>query len=117
MKLNELLEYCLNKEGAYVDFPFGSDYITVKIKNGSKSKIFAEIFTLNSELKFTFSTDELTADFLRNTNPDVIVKGWHCPPVQAKYKSTATVDDLPNDLLLQLVDISYEMAISKLGIK
>ena len=117
MTLNELLDYCLNKEGAYVDFPFGSDYITVKIKNGNKSKIFAEIFTLNDDLKFTFSTDEVTADFLRNTYPDNIVKGWHCPPVQAKYKSTAAVDNLANDILLHLVDISYERAVSKLGIK
>ena len=108
----ELLEYCLDKDGAYVDYPFGPDYITVKIRNGEKSNIFAEIFTLNNEWKLTFSTDEQTAQYLRATYPQ-ITKGWHCPPVQAKYKSTVSVNDLAYETLLQLIDTSYERAASK----
>lgn len=114
MEHNELLNYCLSKEGAYLDYPFGLDYVTVKVKNGSKSRIFAEIFMLNNELKLTFSTDEMTAQFLRSTYPKVIVNGWHCPPVQARYKSTATVGGLSNETLFSLIDTSYERAVSKL---
>lgn len=111
---NELLEYCLSKEGAYLDFPFGLDYITVKVKNSSKNRIFAEFFTLNNELKMTISTDEMTAQFLRLNYPQIVVKGWHCPPVQAKYKSTVTVNKISHEILLSLIDMSYERAILKL---
>lgn len=110
----ELLDYCLSKQGAYLDYPFGLDYITVKVKSNSKSRIFAEIFMLNNELKLTFSTDEMTAQFLRSTYPQVIVNGWHCPPVQAKYKSTVSINRVPNEILLSLIDISYDRAIFKL---
>ena len=110
----ELLDYCLSKEGAYLDYPFGLDYITVKVKNSSKNRIFAEIFMLNNELKLTFSTDEMTAQFLRATYPQVIVNGWHCPSVQAKYKSTVTVNGVSNEILFSLIDMSYDSAILKL---
>lgn len=110
----ELLDYCLSKEGAYLDYPFGFDYITVKIKSSSRSRIFAEIFMLNNELKLTFSTDEMTAHFLRSTYPQVINKGWHCPPVQAKYKSTVTVKGVSKEILLSLIDMSYDRAILRL---
>lgn len=88
----KILDYCLQKKGAYADYPFGTDYITVKVKNSRKNIIFAEIFVLDRELKLTFSTDENTAQRLRRDYATVIVRGWHCPPVQAKYKSTVAVD-------------------------
>ncbi|MDE6585204.1 MAG: MmcQ/YjbR family DNA-binding protein [Clostridia bacterium] len=123
MELNDLqlflkeagiLDYCLNKDGAYIDFPFGLDYITVKVKNGSKSRIFAEMFVLDCDFKLTFSTDETMAEVLRTAYPQIVCRGWHCPPVQAKYKSTVTMDKLPKETLLQLIDLSYERAVSKL---
>lgn len=114
MQNTEILDYCLSKAGAYIDYPFGFDYITVKIKSGAQSRIFAEIFALDNELKMTFSTDEITAQYLRSTYPQVVVKGWHCPPVQAKYKSTVAVNGVSNETLRRFVDTSYERAISKL---
>lgn len=110
----EILDYCLQKNGAYIDHPFGEDYITVKVKNSRKNVIFAELFVLCNELKLTFSTDEKTAQRLRSEYADIIVKGWHCPPVQAKYKSTVSVDGVPYEIIRQLVDMSYDRAISKL---
>ncbi|MDE7164146.1 MAG: MmcQ/YjbR family DNA-binding protein [Clostridiales bacterium] len=110
----EILDYCLQKNGAYVDYPFGADYITVKVKNSRKNVIFAEIFVLDRELKLTFSTDECTAQKLRSDYADIIVKGWHCPPVQAKYKSTVAVDGVSMETLQNLIDMSYDRAIFKL---
>lgn len=110
----EILDYCLQKDGAYIDYPFGADYITVKVKNARKNVIFAEIFVLDSELKLTFSTDEKTAQKLRREYSEIIVKGWHCPPVQAKYKSTVSVGGVSHETLQHLIDMSYDRAISKL---
>ncbi len=42
--------------------------------------------------------------------PDVIKRGWHCPPAQAKYKSTAYIDDVSDELLLKFADMSYDRA-------
>lgn len=110
----EILDYCLQKNGAYVDYPFGANYITVKVKNLQKNIIFAEIFVLDRELKLTFSTGEHTAQKLRSDYADIIVRGWHCPPVQAKYKSTVAVDGVSMETLQKLIDMSYDRAISKL---
>ena len=63
----------------------------------------------------TFSTDADTALALRAEYPDVIVKGWHCPPVQAKYKSTVFIADMTEDLLKSFVEMSYERAVLSLG--
>lgn len=112
----EIIKYCLEKRGAYLDFPFGEGYATVKIKTSPKRNgyVFAEIFELNGEEKFTFSTSAADAEFLRESLDGAVVRGWHCPPVQAKYKSTATVSGIGDDLLKQFADVSYERAYSKL---
>lgn len=116
MSTKELLEYCLAKDGAYLDYPFGEGYPVVKIKSNknAKSRIFAEFYMLNGREIFTFSTDADTALTLRMEFENDITRGWHCPPVQAQYKSTAYIDKLPDELLLQLADISYQRAIDKL---
>lgn len=117
MTKQQIIEYCLAKEGAYLDFPFaGEDYAVVKVKKteGGKSRIFAEVFTLNGADMLTFSTDENTALFLRENFPDIIIKGWHCPPVQAKYKSSVAIDLIQDEQLLQFLDTSYQRALSKL---
>ena len=117
MSTKELLQYCLEKKGAFIDYPFGNDYITIKIKSAKneKSRIFAEFYTLNGKEIFTFSTDSDTALTLRLEYPDSITKGWHCPPTQAKYKSTAVIADIPDELLKSLADKSYKRATDKLN--
>lgn len=117
MDKQTLLQYCLDKEFAYLDFPFkGEDYAVVKVKNSEngKNRIFAEIFTLKGEDSFTFSTDENTSLFLRETHPLTVLRGWHCPPAQAKYKSTVALKDFDGDTLKKFADISYNRALSKL---
>ena len=107
MNGEEIIKYCLEKRGAYLDFPFGEGYATVKIKTLPKRNgyVFAEIFELNGEERITFSTSAADAEFLRESLDGAVVRGWHCPPVQAKYKSTATVSGIGDDLLKQFADV------------
>ncbi len=58
MSTKELLQYCLEKKGVFIDYTFGNDYITIKTKSAKseKSRIFAEFYTLNGKEIFTFST-------------------------------------------------------------
>lgn len=116
MTKEELMEYCLNKAGAYEDRPFDPDYPVVKVRATpeSKGKIFAEIFTLRGEDKLTFSLNADDTLALREIFKDVIVKGWHCPPVQAVYKSTVNLNAIDDELLLKLVDNSYNYVVGKM---
>ena len=41
----ELIEYCLNKNGAYIDYPFGPDSEIIKVEK----KIFAQFFLIFSK--------------------------------------------------------------------
>ena len=113
MKANDLLNYCLEKDRAYLDFPFSEDYPVVKVGSLScnKARIFAEFYTLNGREIMTFSTDVDTALALRGEYPNIVVKGWHCPPIQAKYKSTVYIADMTDDLLKNFVDMSYKRAV------
>lgn len=56
MDSGQLISYCLQKQDAYEDFPFGDDYIVIKIKSEKKPKgvIFAEIF-ISTEKKNSLS--------------------------------------------------------------
>ena len=117
MDKQQLADYALAKEGAYLDFPFaGEEYAVVKVKkqDGGKSRIFAELFTLNGADMLTFSTDEETALFLRDNFMGIVVRGWHCPPAQAKYKSSVAIDAVDDEVLIQFIDTSYNRALSKL---
>jgi len=118
MTLKGICDYCLAKKGAYLDFPFSnnSDYAVVKVRltpNG-KARIFAEIFILNGRDALTFSCDADSASFIRSKRADVFVKGWHCPPAQAKYKTTAYLDKLQDIEIYELLDISYLWNLTKL---
>ena len=116
MCTKDLFEYCLAKEGAYIDHPCGDDYPVVKVKSkkSDKARIFAEFYTLDGREIFTFSTDADTALTLRMEFEGSITRGWHCPPIQAQYKSTAYIDSVPDELLLQLADMSYQRNLEKL---
>lgn len=42
MKTEEIISYCLKKNGAYIDHPFGPESTIIKVEK----KIFAQFFTL-----------------------------------------------------------------------
>lgn len=120
MNGRELAKYCLAKKGAYADFPFSDTaYLTVKIRTSERRNgcIFAEIFEKDGEEKFTFSTSAEDAEFIREQFGGAIVRGWHCPPVQAKYKSTATLSLVDDADIKKFADVSYARAVASLTSK
>lgn len=110
MQYSELLNYCLSKNGAYVDHPFGPDSDIIKVEG----KIFAQLFVLQGELTVTFNCDRMTGEFYRNLFPGVVVRGYHCPPVQQPYFNTLPVDDVPDEMIFEMADHSYITVVSKL---
>lgn len=46
--------------------------------------------------------------FYRRVYPNKVVRGYHCPLVQQPYWNTVYLDELPDDELLNMVDLAYE---------
>lgn len=115
MSGSELIGYCLEKAGAFKDFPFGNDCTVIKVRAGKFTRIFTQIFVHNGKPTATLNCDKMTGDFYRGLYPGIIVRGYHCPPVQQPYFNTFPLDgSVPDDFIKQMADHSYETVIGKL---
>ena len=112
-----LLDHCLAMPGAYLDFPFGPGVAVVKVKSPSQpaGRLFAQVFTLRGVPSATLSCDPVTAEEYRALYPGVVVRGYHCPPVQQPYFNTLPLSGgLPDDEILELADLAYDVVVAKL---
>ena len=110
MTYSELLNYCLSKKGAYIDHPFGPESDIIKVEG----KIFAQLFVLKGIETATLNCERMTGDFYRQMFPGIIVRGYHCPPVQQPYWNTVYLDRFPEEELPMMVDHAYEAVLGKL---
>ena len=111
MPHSSLLEYCLQKPGAYVDHPFGPDSTIVKVCG----KIFAQLFFLHGVPMMTVNYDAAVGEIFRHLYPDAVRRGYHCPPVQQPYFNTVDLSaGLPQEELLRMIDHSYARVVAKL---
>lgn len=111
MNHKEIATYCLTKTGAYQDDPFGPEVIIFKVRK----RIFAQLFYLKGEPMATFNCDRMTGEFYRAAYPDIVTRGYHCPPVQQPYFNTVKLDGtLPEDEIKNMIDLSYAAVVAKL---
>lgn len=111
MAPQDFIKYCLSKNGAYEDYPFGLDVTVIKVKG----KIFAQFFQLNNKDMATFNCDRLMGELYRNQYQGIVVRGWHCPPIQQPYFNTIPLDDsLADDVIKEMIDHSYNRVVSKM---
>ena len=117
MTHQEILDYCLGKQGAYLDYPFGPDVAVVKVKAPSQEKwrIFAQVFMLRGEPKATFNCTPDSAEFYRMVYRGSVVRGWHCPPIQQPHFNTVSLDGtVPDEEIRHMIDHAYEVVVAKL---
>lgn len=108
MLKDEIIEYCLNKNKAYIDYPFGDIPICFKVNK----KIFAELYPLDNDYKITLKCDAFLAELYRKQYPNDIVRGYHCPPMQAIYRNTVYINKTVDDkLIFEMIDHSYDEVI------
>ena len=100
MDYEEIKAYCLAKPHAAETYPFGDWPICYKV-NG---KIFAQLY----EDKITLKCTAFSGEAFRAAYPGVVVRGYHCPPVQQPYWNIVYLDDFPDDELLNMIDLAYE---------
>jgi predicted DNA-binding protein (MmcQ/YjbR family) len=117
MTHQEIIDYCLQKNGAYMDYPFDPICPVIKVKAPSqdKGRIFAQPFTLRGEPKLTLNCTSAAAEYYRNVYPGAVVRGWHCPPIQQPYFNTINLDDsVPDEEIILMIDHSYKNVVAKL---
>lgn len=106
MTTDQLVACCMKKPGSYEDRPFGEYPICMKVQG----KIFAQIYPDKITLKCTRFQGEL----FRQNYPGVVVRGYHCPPVQQPYWNTIDLEKFPEEELPYMIDLAFEAVISGL---
>jgi predicted DNA-binding protein (MmcQ/YjbR family) len=117
MTLTEIEKYCLTKNGAYLDWPFGPEFPVIKVKalSQEKGRIFAQPFILRGEPKVTLNCDMMMGDLYRTIYPGIVMRGYHCPPVQQPYFNTVNLDGtVPDDVLIEMIEHAYTVVVRKL---
>lgn len=109
MDLCEIKAYCLAKPKAYEDLPFGEVPVCYKVHG----KIFAQIYPDKITLKCTRFAGEL----FRQQYPGIVVRGYHCPPVQQPYWNTIYLDRFPEEELAYMIDLAFEAVVNSFSKK
>lgn len=111
METDNFIAYCLKKNGAYVDFPFGELPVCIKVRG----RVFAQFYTRPDDCKVTLKCEPDFGDFFRQVYPDTVVRGYHCPKVQQPYWNTVYFNgDVPDEVLYDMIDHAYKAVIAKL---
>jgi len=108
LQIEEITEYCLNKKKAYIDYPFGDIPICFKVNN----KLFAQLYPLKDDFKITLKCDVLLAELYRKQYKNIVVKGYHCPPIQAAHFNTVYINKIEEKILLEMIDHSYNIVVN-----
>jgi predicted DNA-binding protein (MmcQ/YjbR family) len=106
MNVEDFRDYCLSKEGVTESFPFDSSTIVFKI--GGKLFALAGIeFFASVNLKCDPERSIELRETFNGINP-----GFH---MNKKHWNTVTVEsDVPNQLLLELIDHSFDLVYKSL---
>ncbi|MBL7967732.1 MAG: MmcQ/YjbR family DNA-binding protein [Prolixibacteraceae bacterium] len=106
MNIEEIREYCVSKAGVTEEFPFDDMTLVFKVMG----KMFA-LTNLDGELSLALKCDPQRAIDLREQFP-AIRPGYHMSKV---HWNTVMMDgSLPQKLVLEMIDHSYELVVSKL---
>ncbi len=106
MDIEWIRSYCLSKKGTEESFPF--DDTTLVIKVGGKIFI---LISLEGDVSMNLKCDPTLAIELREAHP-AISPGYH---MNKKHWNTIFLDgSLPKNLLLEMIDHSYELVFKSL---
>lgn len=81
-------------------------------------KIFAQFNPEEDFFKITLKCDPEKAFLYRQLYPEVVVRGYHCPPVQQPYWNTIDLDSFNDmELLFHMIDEAYDAVVEKFSKK
>ena len=106
MNIEEFRQYCIVKKGVTEEFPF--DEVTLVFKVMGKMFALAPLERIPSQVNLKCDPDR--AIELRETYDGVIIPGYHMSKV---HWNTLYLEQIPSDLIRELIDHSYDLIISK----
>jgi len=108
MNIEAFRDHCMSKKGVEETLPFDDETLVYKVMG----KMFA-LSSLNSEdFRINLKCDPVHAIELRDEYPDII-PGFH---MNKKHWNTLILehDSIDDDLVIELIDHSYELVVNKL---
>ena len=105
MHIEEFRDYCLALPGATEETPFGPDTLVFKVGG----KIFA-LTDLQTFASINLKCDPEQAVELRERY-DYVLPGWH---MNKKHWNSVVCEGLKKELLLKLIDQSYNLVFESL---
>jgi predicted DNA-binding protein (MmcQ/YjbR family) len=106
MDANEVLEYCLAKKGVSESFPFDNETLVLKVG----TKIFLLISLERQPLSINVKTDPEWSLELREKHPQ-ITGAYH---MNKTHWNSVSVAGLKKDLILKMIDQSYDLVFKSL---
>ncbi|MEL6925811.1 MAG: MmcQ/YjbR family DNA-binding protein [Bacteroidota bacterium] len=107
MNIESFRTYCTNKKGVTEELPFGPDTLVFKVMG----KMFAATGLNEERFRVNLKCEPEYAIELREQHEDII-PGWH---MNKKHWNTVYCEDgLDDRLIMQLIDHSYDLVVSKL---
>lgn len=104
MTVDEIKKYCIDKPMTTEEYPFGDIPICYKL-NG---KIFAQLYPKSDRYMITLKCSPQEGEFYRTAFPGIVVRGYHCPPIQQPYWNTVYLDNFPDNELKVMIDMAYD---------
>ena len=111
MDVSEMQAYCLGKPGAWADNPWGHEHPVIKVSDGSGGgKIFAFLGAGGVGVKGGVNRD-VADEWLQRFPKDASVMAYIG---RSGWNDLAFGGAIPDDELLEAVDESYRLVVSKL---
>ncbi|NPA10385.1 MAG: MmcQ/YjbR family DNA-binding protein [Chlorobi bacterium] len=106
MDANEILDYCLSKKGVTESFPFDNETLVLKVG----TKVFLLMGLERQPLGINVKTDPEWSAELREQHPQ-ITGAYH---MNKTHWNSVVVDGLRKDLIMKMIDQSYELVFKSL---
>ena len=107
MNIEEFRELCLQKKGVTEEFPFDADTLVFKVMG----KIFTIAPLERIPTQVNLKCDPERALVLREEYDGLITPGYH---MSKKHWNTLLLENLPPQLIKDLVDHSYNLVVAGL---
>ena len=107
MNIEYFREYCLNKKGVTEEFPFDEKTLVFKVMG----KMFALTGLERLPNEVNLKCDPERAIALREEFEGLIYGGYH---MNKRLWNTCVLERLPNELITELIDHSYDLVVAKL---
>jgi len=108
MNIEDFRNYCLSKKGATESFPFDEKTLVFKVMG----KMFALTGLEQQPARANLKCDPERAIQLREEYDGLIIPGYHMSKIH--WNTVELEMNIPHKLLLELIDHSYDLVVSKL---